>query len=588
MGKILLSNSTTIFNKMHESYQKIGFRISFFESEEKRNISCYKKIYIDNENVWYAEDGTAVISVGTFIYKNEIGSKALNLFYRDFQKEGIEARKRADGIFALCIHNKNKDLIFTDIDGKYAIYYYMDDDKYIVSCSYAHIQEYVHMPVNEYAMMEYSMQECIWGKDTPIKNIYRLESDQLLICKENLKVVEDASGQICVGLIEEKSGSIDNLCKYMREKADCYNKLFEKRSVCMTGGLDTRVVLAAMISKQEKSSIISWQGRGHVFNSQLEDRVCCKNISEKCGLPFKTVEFEPFYKMCEDSVYYERMGELAFIYGGNKTYQQLMENGNGSDYMTFGFFGESLRSNDALDKVYHTPFSMEEYVDKFYLKGQYKTFVENWDVYRDYVLKKIKMRAIKLGINIDNMTQKECMLLDYYRRVRCDTDQAKIANIYRYSTLLSGEPLVRLESLRISYNQKSKAHVQLQCIQNMRPDLMEIPVFSHCRYYPINKKILEIEMNAKQEKIIRLKDQVDQLGKQYFPLMYGRLFGFYLKLKTSYNGNSLDNDSMGYYIDYIRENCHNKKILYMLSHLNAQKWDDIAKILCTLVYIAQK
>lgn len=223
MGKILLSNSTTIFNKMHESYQKIGFRISFFESEEKRNISCYKKIYIDNENVWYAEDGTAVISVGTFIYKNEIGSKALNLFYRDFQKEGIEARKRADGIFALCIHNKNKDLIFTDIDGKYAIYYYMDDDKYIVSCSYAHIQEYVHMPVNEYAMMEYSMQECIWGKDTPIKNIYRLESDQLLICKENLKVVEDASGQICVGLIEEKSGSIDNLCKYMREKADCYN-----------------------------------------------------------------------------------------------------------------------------------------------------------------------------------------------------------------------------------------------------------------------------------------------------------------------------------------------------------------------------
>ena len=117
MGKILLSNSTTIFNKMHESYQKIGFRISFFESEEKRNISCYKKIYIDNENVWYAEDGTAVISVGTFIYKNEIGSKALNLFYRDFQKEGIEARKRADGIFALCIHNKNKDLIFTDIDG---------------------------------------------------------------------------------------------------------------------------------------------------------------------------------------------------------------------------------------------------------------------------------------------------------------------------------------------------------------------------------------------------------------------------------------------------------------------------------------
>ena len=58
----------------------------------------------------------------------------------------------------------------------------------------------------------------------------------------------------------------------MREKADCYNKLFEKRSVCMTGGLDTRVVLAAMISKQEKSSIISWQGRGHVFNSQLEDR----------------------------------------------------------------------------------------------------------------------------------------------------------------------------------------------------------------------------------------------------------------------------------------------------------------------------
>ena len=29
-------------------------------------------------------------------------------------------------------------------------------------------------------------------------------------------------------MIEEKSGSIDNLCKYMREKADCYNKLFEK------------------------------------------------------------------------------------------------------------------------------------------------------------------------------------------------------------------------------------------------------------------------------------------------------------------------------------------------------------------------
>lgn len=97
MGKILLSNSTTIFNKMHESYQKIGFRISFFESEEKRNISCYKKIYIDNENVWYAEDGTAVISVGTFIYKNEIGSKALNLFYRDFKRKELKPEKEPMG-----------------------------------------------------------------------------------------------------------------------------------------------------------------------------------------------------------------------------------------------------------------------------------------------------------------------------------------------------------------------------------------------------------------------------------------------------------------------------------------------------------
>ena len=106
-----------------------------------------------------------------------------------------------------------------------------------------------------------------------------------------------------------------------------------------------------------------------MFNSQLEDRVCCKNISEKCGLPFKTVEFEPFFIRCVKILYImKEWGELAFIYGGNKTYQQLMENGNGSDYMTFGFLGEPLRSNDALDKVYHTPFPMEEYVDKFYLK----------------------------------------------------------------------------------------------------------------------------------------------------------------------------------------------------------------------------
>lgn len=586
----MLSNSKEKYENMSYRFGKAGFRPSFEDVQNGHYLCCYKKICVDNENFYQADENTGICCVGTFIYKEQMGKRALKEFYEDYQKYGIGVREQADGFFAICVHTAREDVLFTDIDGKYGIYYYAEDKEYIVTCNYAHIQEQVHMPVNELAMIEQVVQECVLGEETPIHNIYRLEADRVLYCRaDGLESRETLQERFDKKRVLHKEGSTDRLCSAFRSMARGYDKVFEHKTICMTGGLDSRAVLAALLSGGNPVTILSWQGRGRVFNSQKEDRISCEKIAQKCGLPIQYEEFPTDYRVEENSVYYERLGELSFIYGGNLGFQKLFEEKINSDYMTFGCMGEALRANEKLDKVYRTPFTIENYIDEFYLISSYKNIVKNWREYRNYVLKKARNQAVKIGIDVTDMSREDCMLLHHYHKVRCDGDPCKIANVYRYSTLPVMEPAVRLENQRISYREKEDAHLQLSCIDRLKPELMEIPVFSHCRYYPVNREKLRIELDEHQEKVIAAKAKIDELGKKYMPGLYGKLLGIYLKRKFSYseNANTLDTEAMSYYLDYIKTYGENEKMRELASALSENNWDDMAKLIFALVYICR-
>ena len=75
MGRMIVTNDHQWKDKLVEEFTESGFRLSGDDGE----ITVFHKLNINNEN-YYQEGEDCIACAGTFIYKEEIGEKALSIF----------------------------------------------------------------------------------------------------------------------------------------------------------------------------------------------------------------------------------------------------------------------------------------------------------------------------------------------------------------------------------------------------------------------------------------------------------------------------------------------------------------------------
>ncbi|ERI68235.1 hypothetical protein HMPREF1548_04148 [Clostridium sp. KLE 1755] len=575
---MLISNEKKFFSILHEMFVSSGFTRYYRKKSDNLDECYYEKLCIHNENFLEISKEESIASVGTLIYNGSIGKKALKSFYIDYLNEGMKVRKKALGCYCIVLHVKEQYIIFTDYDGRYALYYYYDLDKFLITCQYTHIAMAIDAEVNNMALIEKGIQYCNLGKDTPFQKVFRLCGYEYIAINNGKFQISECGNLWDKFSVNESEDNLYKICCSIEQTELQYNQVFRNKTICMTGGLDSRVVLAAMIKGDDKPDIVSWQGKGLIFNSFKQDRDICERIVQELRLNIKKPDYNLDYKIegeIKKEVLIKRLGELISIYGGNQDFFQQFEDGYFGEYVTFGYFGEPLRSNDKLDPVYHENFSLENYLDDFYINSKYSNKIKNWREYKKYIYSKLTYLTNKLGINKEFLTQEECMLLHYYYRTLADNQVCQLANIYCYSTQILAEYEVRKFILVTAYKQKKNASLQIACINKLCPQLTKIPLFSHCRMRRINTEELRIEDKGITEIEYYMKKNIEKIGKKYVPGLYDKMWGLYSKIMNPINLPSINRKITEYYLEYIEKNKNERINLDNIFNLEECEWDDL-------------
>jgi asparagine synthase (glutamine-hydrolysing) len=191
-----------------------------------------------------------------------------------------------EGAYAIIVLDKinRKCLIITDRYKIYTFIYIMkDENSFIISDSIKEIIKYIpQFKLNKESLLEFFNFGFILGNKTPIEEIYTFEPATIYTIDENLNMQENIYWQFQ----KEKNSKATK-----EEFLNLFNKhvlnglsLEDKISMPLTGGLDSRTVLSACISKK---------GQLHCYThgiKQAEDVKIAKGICQMLKIDYNFYE----------------------------------------------------------------------------------------------------------------------------------------------------------------------------------------------------------------------------------------------------------------------------------------------------------
>lgn len=495
MAKIIYTSNRDWNETLKEIYAKAGFNISGCHTDGENYFSICKKLNIDNFN-FYQQNDDFVACNGTVIYKENFGEDALKLIFKDMYSKSIsEIRRDIFGTYAVVLKLSGKACIFTDECGNYAMYYYKAGKEYLVSNTYYHIEKCVNEPIDSMALMEEISEYCIIDNKSPFRNIARLMDDEIIVVDLINNGIEIE--KIPVNVYKLGSRDFDSVVSTIVERIKYYvrmQKLIHQRKILfVTGGLDSKLLLAGDMSLSCDTILGNWQGSPILMNTKMEDRCIAEIIAEELSLELERIDVEGGEREMLSSDTFNRLGEYAELYGNNSKWIEIFESKKFC-FFDFGYYGEIVKAWDQLDEIYTEFMTIEEYVD-FYMGRQKHTYInvtkEDNAEYKKYILDKHETLCKKYGLDMSSLSKEDCMFLYSRYRHHADVKCCNIANLYGYSVIHYTQKDLYDYITQTPYEYKEKGKLNIALTNALYPKLLDIPYFSHCHYIKYERDQME-------------------------------------------------------------------------------------------------
>ncbi len=232
---------------IEERFRAQGLRCRQHLSTRHWALYIFRKINVDNDNIYIRDSDNFIFSAGTFIYKDNKDAQALALFYTD-QERGAIQLDDLYGSYCIGISRDGNLSFLVDRSGIYKIYY--NADQRIVSSSFLAVAGSIESRhTNDQATYEYVFQGATYGGETIVREIKILCPDQVIKAGKDIQVenIESESQDIQYKTnltleyyVESNLHALQNLyhtiCKIFGDKIDC----------ALSGGYDTRLMLALL------------------------------------------------------------------------------------------------------------------------------------------------------------------------------------------------------------------------------------------------------------------------------------------------------------------------------------------------------
>lgn len=521
MGKILITRDADKSKMMQKFFSE--FKQNSFIEFENSFITTYSKLRINTENT-YVDNDAFIAGVGTYIYKSEIGKTALKLILEDFTSvEDIQAK--INGSFCILLRVKNKIFIFVDQMASYNIYYYSQQNDFIITNTYFHIAKVLAKKnINNFGLIETWLQRSISGI-TPFSDIFKLMGTNYIEYDNKSFSIRDIKGN------KEKRNEAVKLNDLLENLSRSLPNAVKDCGVFMTGGQDSRLVLAVLLAANCNPYL--YYGIGNSFDTctKAADDMIVKKIASRFGLKTQNMNWQDSDDS-DKSNYLCKYGELYMLYYMNKNIFSEFEEKISNKFLFFGYFGEIYRNIESITQYKSNLFSLSDFLDDIYLDNHKNIFSNrSYSLYKEEIYKEFETVCFSKGIDKHHITKQEFQKLNTEYRKMWDITMNNFANQFCYSfPLFANADLVEYTE-KIPFVDKNNSKLIMKIIEYFHSDLLTIPFFSHIKYKRFNKVTLELKEGSVCGEI---KDYIKKYVKNTFIRKYIRIA--YYKLMNDKKG----------------------------------------------------
>ena len=496
MSKFFVTNSIELIKRVETNVKNSEYQVSFKYLDDSKLIYALstKKLVCDNQNGANCENGFTIIT-GTMAWDNgrAVNSTVLQDIHEDFDADIDVIRKKSIGNYA-CVILKNHTLyVFGEIAGFYNIYYYNDDQCWFISNSLYDIQLVLKdkLTIDKMNIVESTIQGGIMLDGTYFNEVKRLSGfNYLRIDVNSFEVIEEDC------LYPMADGTL-------LEKVECYKKLsmsyaqkmgnaYGAPVISMTGGLDARMVLASYLAAGLKPHLYYGTGNSLITNTYNQDREIDKQFSKKFSLIFHNESWETPTPLDKYWNYYLPIyGFYYDTYAGSEAFVESLKD-NPCKLATFGYCGELLRNLPWIESRKQDFFTLEEYLKEYYYTDSTEKQVVNAGEYRQHIWNKLLRICDHYHLDKNHIANEDIFYLSLERRKSADASLVNFTNFMKYCSYSLGQ-YENLCAGRITSIEASNSSFMLYCLNALQPDVLDVPVFSHCTTRIFNRETMSLE-----------------------------------------------------------------------------------------------
>lgn len=518
MARIILTNNKNKFYSSIKNIKDSRLVNGNFISNDFFNCAVFEKRIYSLGNFWKKNDNEFIAAVGSFLYKSKTGSEALSEIFNDFSGDVNKIKKKCVGIYSFIILKNNEVYIFNDYYGICDLNYFQDKDVFFISNSLSELVKCCDsLNLNENGVITECFHTGCFSAFTPFDDVFKVTGDQYI------RII-DEKFEVCIipysdykynneFISEEQSlNELTSLLeKYSKNIANCFKDV----AVNVTGGLDSRAVLASLLKGGIKPKLLYGVGNSYVAPTCLDDYNIVKQLAKNLKLPLYSMNWNDVESISGFSFKYQSrifkdFGFCNMLYAGNENifteYEGLIP--NYPKFMEFGYFLENLRLREWAEEKNKEYISLNEFIDEYYLNNSLLDVFPNYLEYRDHLYTIFSSIAFKQGI----LTEDNLISINNFERLRwnsarySDSRMHVFINEFTYAFPIFGIPEIHELILALPANVIRSGVFQIKLVKKLDVEMIKFPLFSHRRLFKINK-------NNSKSKVINIKNIADSVFK---------------------------------------------------------------------------
>ena len=354
--------------------------------------------------------------------------------------------------------------------------------------------------VDDFNLIEECYAHSVYGDETIFQEFFKVTGEKL--CKVDLKeglfeVLDASKPQFIVD-----NRTADEIAMDIAKEFTKYGESLKTFSgnggvaLCMTGGIDARLTLVALLHTGIKPTLYYGVGNSALTNTKAGDLEVDKMLASKFGLQIYLMNYKNDQKIGAnwDSLV-EKYGFLDHFStvtpNLKKEFEAIKE-----PLQIWNFFGEMFRNVDYIEDNNKAVISIDEILKNHYVsEGCLKPMIgEKYELYRQHIYTKIQSSLNPYLDGAGDLPVEFFVVYDYYRRINCDTHKMNMCNQFRYSLAPLGDWRF-LKYMTMTVNERKNARLMLKTMDILYPKVLEIPFFSHQHWREYDKDSIKLKIS---------------------------------------------------------------------------------------------